>query len=450
MLLCYYTHDMTARNIREGKGQKLWKKAKTLIPGGNQLLSKRAEMFLPDQWPAYFERAKGIRVTDLDGRTYLDFARMGIGACILGYADPDVNREVKKAVDKGSMATLNSPEEVELAEVLTRLHPWANMVRYARTGGEAMSIAVRIARASSGKDTVAFCGYHGWHDWYLATNLKDKDGLNDHLLSGLEPRGVPRGLLGSAVPFRYNHIEELEAIVRKNSIGVIVMEPYRHEEPKKDFLENVKRIAKREGAVLVFDEVSAAFRRNVGGVHLLYNVTPDIAVFAKAMSNGYPMAAIIGTKKVMDAAQSTFISSTYWTERIGPVAALATINKFRKKNVPRHLARIGKQIDEGWKHLAKKYALDISTEGPYAMVGFSFNYKNKQELKTLFVQEMLKRGFLTELSVYVTYAHTTNDVRKYLHAVDQAFAIIKKALDENAVEKRLRGPVAHAGFQRLN
>jgi len=440
---------MITRNIRKGKGQKLWKRAKTLIPGGNQLLSKRAEMFLPDQWPAYFKKAKGIRVTDLDGRTYIDFSRMGIGACVLGYADSDVNRAVKKAIDRGSMSTLNSPEEVELAEVLMRLHPWADMVRYARTGGEAMSIAVRIARASSGKEKIAFCGYHGWHDWYLSGNLASDKNLDGHLLPGLEPRGVPRGLLNTAIPFRYNHIEELEKIVKKHGIGVIVMEPYRHEEPEKDFLQNVKRIARREGAVLVFDEVSAAFRQNVGGVHLLYNVSPDIAVLAKAISNGYPMAAIIGTKKVMDAAQGTFISSTYWTERIGPVAALATINKFQKKNVPQHLARIGKQIEIGWKSLARKYNLHISTEGPYAMIGFSFDYKNKQELKTLFVQEMLKRGFLTELSVYVTYAHTSNDVKQYLRAVDQVFAIIQKAVAENTVSKLLAGPVAHSGFARL-
>ena len=216
----------------QGTGQKLWKKAKTLIPGGNQLLSKRAEMFLPDQWPAYFKKAKGIRVTDLDGKTYTDFSRMGIGACVLGYADSDVNRAVKKAVDSGSMSTLNSPEEVELAEVLTNLHPWADMVRYARTGGEAMSIAVRIARAYSGKEKIAFCGYHGWHDWYLSGNLASDKNLDGHLLPGLEPRGVPRGLLNTAIPFRYNHIEELEEIVKKYSIGVIVMEPYRHEEPE--------------------------------------------------------------------------------------------------------------------------------------------------------------------------------------------------------------------------
>jgi len=363
MALMILFADMAARNIREGKGQKLWKKAKKLIPGGNQLLSKRAEMFLPDHWPAYFEKAKGIRVTDLDGRTYTDFSRMSVGSCVLGYSDWDVNRAVKKAIDRGSMSTLNSPEEVELAEVLTRLHPWADMVRYARTGGEAMSIAVRIARAYSGKEKIAFCGYHGWHDWYLSGNLASDKNLDGHLLPGLEPRGVPRGLLNTAIPFRYNHIKELEKVVKKHAIGVIVMEPFRHEEPEKHFLQKVKRIAKREGVVLIFDEVSAAFRQNVGGVHLLYNISPDIAVFAKAISNGYPMAAIIGTKKVMDAAQSTFISSTYWTERVGPTSALATIKKMKEKRVVEHIEHIGALIGKGWKELAKKHDVQNIVDG---------------------------------------------------------------------------------------
>ncbi|HEY4511325.1 MAG TPA: aminotransferase class III-fold pyridoxal phosphate-dependent enzyme [Candidatus Paceibacterota bacterium] len=434
----------------KGKSQNLWKEAKKIIPGGNQLLSKRAEMFAPDQWPAYFKKARGIKVTDLDGRTYLDFSRMGIGSCVLGYADPDVNRAVKKAIDSGSMSTLNSPEEVSLAKILIRLHPWAQMVRYARTGGEAMSIAVRIARAASGKDTVAFCGYHGWHDWYLSGNLASDKNLDGHLLPGLLPKGVPRGLIHTAIPFRYNHIEELEAIVARHDVGVIVIEPYRHEEPKEGFLQKVKEIARKVGATLVFDEVSAAFRRNAGGVHLLYGVNPDIAVLAKAMSNGYPMAAIIGTKKVMEAAQGTFISSTYWTERVGPVAALATIHKFIKKKVHLHLAKIGKEIEAGWIALASKHGIAITTEGPYAMVGLSFNDSNKQELKTLFVQEMLKRGFLTELSIYVTYAHTSSDVKKYLKAVDGVFNIIARAIKEGTVGSLLEGPVAHSGFARLN
>jgi glutamate-1-semialdehyde 2,1-aminomutase len=435
--------------FKKGKSQRLWDEAKKIMPGGCQLLSKRAEMFLPDQWPAYYSKARGISVTDLDGKTYLDFSYMGIGACVLGYADPDVNRAVRKVVDDGSMSTLNAPEEVELAKELIKLNPWAKMVRFARTGGEAVAIAVRIGRAHSGKDKVAFCGYHGWHDWYLASNLASDKNLDGHLLSGLAPSGVPRGLLGSALPFRYNHIEELEEIIANNDIGVIVMEPIRHQEPADGFLKKVRAIATKHKIVLIIDEVSVGFRIRLGGAYASYGIEPDIAVYAKALGNGYPIAAVVGRAEVMDAAQKTFISSTYWTERIGPAAALAVIKKMRAKKVPQHLDNIGAEIIKGWKRLAKKHGINIKTETPNCLCTFSFDYPNAQEIRTLFTQEMLDRGFLAVGSVYVSYAHTSAHVKKYLKAVDEVFALLRAAIDEGDVVSKLRGPVAQTGFKRL-
>lgn len=431
------------------KSQALWQEAKKIIPGGSQLLSKRAEMFLPEQWPAYYKKAKGVEITDLDGRTYIDMCLMGVGSCVLGYADPDVNRAVKRAVDEGTMSTLNVPEEVMLAKELLRIHPWAGMVRYARTGGEAVAIAVRIARASSKRETLAFCGYHGWHDWYLSGNLASDKNLDGHLLAGLEPNGVPRELMNSAVPFHYNHIEELEEIVKKHTIGVIIIEPLRHQEPTNDFLKKVRAVADRIGAVLIFDEVSSGFRMRYGGIHPLYGVEPDIAVFGKAMGNGYPMAAIIGKKSVMDAAQGSFISSTYWTERIGPVAALATLKKMKEKKVAKYLDQAGKKIEKIWLASAKKHGLKITTIGPTALITFSFEYSNKLELKTLFTQEMLKRGFLAGLTVYVSYAHKDAHLKKYAKVLDDVFGILKKAIDTGTVNDLLEGPVAHSGFARL-
>lgn len=435
--------------IKIGKSQKLWQEAKKIIPGGSQLLSKRAEMFLPDLWPAYYHTAKGVEIVDLDGKKYIDMSLMGVGACTLGYADPDVNRAVKKAIDEGSMATLNVPEEVELAKLLIKMHPWAGSVRYARTGGEAVSIAVRIARAATKKQTVAFCGYHGWHDWYLSGNLASDKNLDGHLLAGLEPNGVPRNLHSSAVPFHFNNLGELEALFKKHDIGVIVMEAYRHQLPEKGFLQGVRDLADKHNVVLIFDEVSSGFRLRVGGVHPLFNVTPDIMVLGKAMSNGYPMAAIVGKKNIMEAAQTTFISSTYWTERIGTVAALATIKKMQAKKVPQHLEKIGKQIEAGWLALAKKHGLAVSTVGPYALITLAFEYPSAQILKTLFTQEMLKEGYLAGLSVYVSYAHQPKHIKKYLLAVDRVFKIISQALRDKNAEVLLEGPVAHTGFARL-
>lgn len=437
------------QKLKRGRSQKLWDEAKKIIPGGSQLLSKRAEMFLPDLWPAYYAKAKGVEITDLDGKKYVDMSLMGIGACVLGYADKDVNAAVKKAIDEGSMSTLNTPEEVELAKELLKITPWAHSVRFARTGGEAMAVAVRIARAFAPSTTIAMCGYHGWHDWYLSVNLASKKNLDGLHLSGLEPRGVPESLVNTAEPFHFNKIEELKNLVATNKIGVIVMEPVRHQEPQNGFLEEVRKIATQINAVLVFDEVSCGFRSVLGGVHMTYGVIPDIVVYGKALGNGFPISAIVGKKDVMDAAQLSFISSTHWTERIGFAAALATIKKMRATKANARINATGKKIWQLWEKAAKRSGLDISLIGPYSLVTFSFNYPDQQELKTLFIQEMLKRGFLATQTVYVSSAHTDKHLAKYAHAVDEVFVLIKKAIDSKTVSKLLEGPVAHAHFGRL-
>lgn len=437
--------------MNKGAGQKLWEKAKKVIPGGSQLLSKRAELFAPDQWPAYYSRAEGVYVWDLDNNQYLDMLNMGIGSCMLGYADKDVNAAVIDAVVRGSMSTLNAPEEVELAELLLSLHPWAGMVRYARTGGESMAVAARIARAYTGRDTIAFCGYHGWADWYLATNLAQKEGLADHLLAGLEPKGVPQGLAGSILPFHYNKIEELEAIVAQNpNLAAIIMEPMHGEYPKDDFLHKVRDIATRIGAVLVFDEITIGFRLTVGGAHMALQTEPDLAIFAKGMSNGFPMAAIIGKTEVMQAAQDTFISSTYWTERIGPAATLAAIKKMQKVNLPDYLSQIGRSVKKVWLDTGEKHGLNVTASEVLPLLFFSFPGPEPQAQKTLFVQEMLKRGILATTQFYASYAHTAEHVAQYAKAVDEVFSIIARAAAEGATLQLLEGPVAHSGFQRLN
>jgi len=433
------------------KGQELYKKARRIIPGGTQLLSKRPEMFLPELWPAYYKKAEGVNVTDLDGNKYIDMSIFGVGACILGYADKDVDDAVKQAIDNGIAATLNCPEEVELAELLCELHPWAEMVRYARSGGEAVSMAIRIARAATGRDKVAFSGYHGWCDWYLAANLGETDALDGQLMPGLEPAGVPRGLKGTALPFHYNRLEELEEIVSEHEkeLAAIIMEPERGMAPEPGFLESVRKIASATGAVLIFDEITSGFRMNTGGIHLRFGVNPDMAVFAKSMANGYSMAAVIGKEEVMEAAQSTFISSTNWSERTGPVAALATIRKFERENVAEHLINIGEKIQNGWKEAADGAGLMIDVTGIPPLSHFSFEYENDLAISTLFTQEMLKRGFLAWNQFKSSYAHKDIHVEKYLKEVRGVFAEIARAIEKDQVEKLLEGPVAQRGFYRL-
>jgi glutamate-1-semialdehyde 2,1-aminomutase len=392
-----------------------------------------------------------VEVWDLDDTLYVDMSYSGIGACVLGFADPDVDDAVRAAIDAGTMTTLNCPEEVELADVLCTLHPWADMVRYARGGGEAMAVAVRLARARTGREKVAFCGYHGWHDWYLAANLGGEDVLDGHLLPGLEPAGVPRCLTGTALPFRYNRMDELHAIIaaERQDLAAIVMEPVRNCQPEDDFLEQIRQAATDIGAVLIFDEVTSGWRLNTGGVHLLYGVTPDIVVFAKAISNGYPMAAIIGTGDVMQAAQDSFISSTYWTERIGPAAALATIRKHQNFEVWRHLRAVGQQVQSGWRAAADRTGLALTVTGIPPLAHFSLHTPNAQEVRTLFTQMMLGKGFLATNAFYATYAHQACDVDSYLAAVEDTFVSLVGAIEKNQVTELLRGPVAHAGFYRL-
>jgi glutamate-1-semialdehyde 2,1-aminomutase len=432
-------------------GQELYRRARQRIPGGTQLLSKRPEMLLPEQWPSYYSRASGSRIWDLDGNSFVDMSYSGIGSCVLGYADPDVDEAVHTAIKAGSMSTLNCPEEVELADLLCEIHPWADMVRYTRSGGEAMAVAVRIARTHTRRDKIAFCGYHGWHDWYLAANLGSNNALEGHLLPGLSPAGVPGALGGTALPFHYNRVEELERIASEHGgeLAAVVMEPVRNHPPNSGFLEQVRDIAHRCGAVLVFDEITAGWRLNSGGVHLLYGVSPDIAVFAKAISNGYPMAAIIGTGHVMQAAQDSFISSTYWTERIGPTAALATIRKHRACDVPARLIESGRKVQEIWRLAAERAGLPITVSGLPPLAHFTIDAPEAQAARTLFTQLMLGRGFLASNAFYASYAQSKEDIDAYGEATTESFAELARAIAAGTVQDMLKGPVAHAGFYRL-
>jgi len=433
-----------------GTGQKLWKRAKQVIPGGNMLLSKRAEMFLPEQWPAYFSKARGCKVWDLDGREYTDMSIMGIGTNILGYGHPEVDAAVQQTVASGNMSTFNCPEEVYLAERLIELHPWADMVRFARSGGEANAIAIRIARAATGKDKVAVCGYHGWHDWYLSANLGDDENLAGHLLPGLNPAGVPQNLRGTVFPFNYNNFAELEALVNTHDIGVIKMEVVRNKGPEDNFLHKVRQLATERGIVLIFDECTSGFRQTFGGLHKMYGVEPDMAMFGKALGNGYAITATIGRREIMEAAQSSFISSTFWTERIGPTAALKTLEVMERLRSWETITETGLQIRQGWQQLADRHGLGIDHWGLPALTGFSFRSEQALAYKTLITQEMLAKGYLAGNSVYVSVEHTPDVVAPFFEALDPIFGLIRECEDGRDVGGLLKGPVCHGGFKRLN
>ena len=432
--------------------QALYQRARRRLPGGTQLLSKRPEMFAPGQWPAYFREARGCCVWDTDGRRYLDFSINAVGACLLGFRDPDVSRAVRRRVALGSMCTQNPPEELELADRLCDLHPWAECVRFARCGGEIGAIAIRIARATTGRRRVAICGYHGWQDWYLAANLATDAALDGHLLPGLAPDGVPAELRGTALTFAYNDLTAFRALLQAHGdeLACVIMEPARHDPPQPGFLEAVRAETRRHGILLVFDEITIGFRVCLGGVHLTLGVTPDLAIFAKALGNGHPMAAVIGTAAAMDGAHHSFISSTYWTESVGPAAALATLRKMEQVSLPEHLAWAGMSVKGIWSRAARSAGLPAHVSGGFpCMAHLHFDHAEAQALRTLYTQEMLARGFLAGPGYYPTWAHRERDMRLFELAVGEVFEVLAKASRSGTVRARLRGPLAHTGFQRL-
>ena len=422
-------------------GQKMWKRAKNIIPGGTMLFSKNPDLFLPKFWPAYFEKTKGCNVWDLQGKKYFDLSMMGVGTNILGYSRREVDSAVKEVVRKGNMSTLNSKEEILLAEKLVEMHPWSSMVRFARTGGEAAAVAIRIARAASGKDNVAICGYHGWHDWYLSANLSDHNNLNPHLMRNLPIRGVSQKLKNSIFTFEYNKFDQLKNIIRKNNIGTVFMEVSRNEKPERDFLEKIRSLTKKKNIILIFDECTSGFRETYGGLHLKYKISPDMATFGKALGNGYAINAIVGNYEVMKYAESTFISSTFWTERIGSAAALATLELMKKIKSWEIISTIGLNIKKNWAKMANSHKLKIKIEGLDALPRFNFDSKLNLIYKTFISQEFLKKNFLAGNAIYTCTEHNTKIINRYFEILDDIFCKIAKTNDANEDFKlNLEGP----------
>ncbi len=432
-------------------GQKLWRRAKQLIPGGNMLISKRPNLYLPNRWPTYYKKARGCFIWDLDNIKYIDFSMMGVGTNILGYSNPKVNRRVKLAVDNGNMSTFNCREEVDLAEKILKMHSWAEQAKFARTGGEVNAIAIRLARAFTNKTKIAICGYHGWHDWYLSTNLNNKNNLNSNLMGDLEIQGVPKKLKNTVFPFIYNDLNSLKKILRKNDIGVIIMEVSRNYKPVKQFLQKIRKLCDQKKIVLIFDECTSGFRETFGGLHLKYKVNPDICMFGKALGNGFPITCIIGKKAIMSKANRSFISSTFWSDRSGPASALETLNFMEKNKTWKKITKFGLNLKSRWKKLGNKHNLPIEIFGMNSIPSFQIISQNSLKYKTFITQEMLKRKILSSNTVFVSIAHNNGIMKKYISELDKIFLKIKRCeKKELNIDDLLEGPVSESSFKRLN
>jgi len=425
-----------------------WKKAIKIIPGGNGLLSKRPNRFLPEGWPTYYLKAKGISIWDLNSKKYIDFSTMGVGSAILGYANSKIDSSVVKYLRKGVNTTLNCPEEYFLARELLKYDKFAQQVKFARGGGEAMSLAIRIVRASSKNTKIAFAGYHGWHDWYLAANLKKKTNLNNHLLKNLIPIGIPKGLKNTIVPFKFNNSDQIEDICKKNKLSAIIIEGARNEYPTKEFVKKVNYLKKKYKLCLVIDEITSGWREQNGGVYKKVGLKPDLVIYGKALGNGYAISAVVGKRKYMNNCQDTFISSTAWTERIGFISALSTIKFFTKNKVGKIINKNGKYIQDGWRAIAKKNNLLITTNKFLPMPSFSFNYgKLNEKLHTFFTELMLKRNYLATNSMSVTFAHTRKEIDKYIKKCDEVFEIISNDIKNKKIN--LKSKVRVLIYQKI-
>lgn len=446
------THLPKEAPSNEESGQELWKRARSVISTGTGLLSKRAEMYDPKHWPAYYSRCAGAEVWDLSGRRFVDFAG-GIGAVLLGYADPDVNAAVQRRLFAGTYCSLVNPQEVALAEKLLGLHPWAGKVRYARGGGDAMAMAIRIARATTGRSGVAFCGYHGWHDWYLAANLGDNDALDGHLLPGLLPKGVPRELHGTSVPFKYNDLESFELALSQlnENLAVVVMEPMRAHYPQDGFVTKVAARCRELGVVFIVDEITSGLRYGFPGALSQLGVEPDMVVYAKAMSNGFPFAAVVGTDEVMDAANESFISSSFWTDGVGTAAALATLEKVQRLNVQKVVWEKGKGLQKALHELAGKYpGCKISIGGMPSTPTLTFDLGNLSlNAKTFYIRRMLERGFLVSSTFYLMYAHSERQIEQLLLELEGVFKELEEVIHSGNLNSEQNTSISRTGFSRL-
>jgi len=430
-------------------GEKLWKRAQNVIAGGNMLLSKRPDMFLQKGWPTYFSKTSGCYVWDLDGVRYTDISLMGVGTNILGYSHPKVDEAVEKVVRDGNLSTLNAPEEVYLAERLISIHPWASKVRFARTGGEANAVAIRLARAATGRDKIAFCGYHGWHDWYLSANLNDQNNLNDHLLPGLKFAGVPTELTNTSKPFHFNNLDEFKEILKDNDLAAVVMEVMRNQEPEPGFLESIREMTAKKGIVLIFDECTSGFRETFGGLHLKYGVSPDMATFGKTLGNGYAITAVLGIDEVMKSIDKTFISSTFWTERIGSAAALATLDVMENEKIQNQIIQTSTQLREGLKEISQANNLKIQFFGLPSLTRFSIEGFEDRLVKTFITREMLNLFYLASNSIYVSIAHEKKIRDLYFKDLAKIFASISN-MSNLDLASNLEKDIATDGFKRLN
>jgi glutamate-1-semialdehyde 2,1-aminomutase/spore coat polysaccharide biosynthesis protein SpsF len=408
------------------------RRAEKIIPLGSQTFSKSHIQFPEGAAPLFLTHGRGGRVWDVDGNEYVDLV-CALLPVVLGYGDPDVDAAIRDQLGRGISFSLATELEVELAELLVEIIPCAEMVRFGKNGTDATSAAVRLARAHTGRDHIIACGYHGWQDWYVGATVRNK--------------GVPEAVRRLTHRVAYNDLDTLDSMFRQlaGDVAAVIMEPMSAQEPREGYLQEVKALCRRNGALLIFDEIITGFRYALGGAQELFGIVPDLAAFGKAMGNGMPISAVVGRADVMREMEEVFYSGTFGGETLSIAAAIAVIDKMRREPVIQRLWSTGEELAAGARQRLAAAGLDgvisLSGKAPWMLLGFQDHPAARKEvIKTLFMREMLQRGVLIAASHNVCYAHDGSDTQLVLDAYDETLAVIAAELKCGNVEARLNCP----------
>jgi glutamate-1-semialdehyde aminotransferase/NAD(P)-dependent dehydrogenase (short-subunit alcohol dehydrogenase family) len=418
------------------ESERLWHRAQGLIPGGTQTYAKGPGQHVGGVAPKYLRRGKGAQVWDVDGNAFLDLS-MAVGPIVLGYGDPDVDAAIRAQLEDGITFSLMHPLEVEVAEQIRELVPCAESVRFSKTGADVTTAAVRLARSHTGRDRVLCCGYHGWHDWYVATTPRD--------------HGIPTAVRELTSTFDYNNpASVLEAI--GDDIACVILEPMVYHEPAPGFLELLREQCTRHGALLVFDEMWTGFRMAPGGAQQHFGVVPDLATFSKAIANGMPLSVLAGRAEIMQRYdRELFFYTTFGGEALSLAAAQATMQKLVEHDVPAHLEAIGGTIRDGYNTLAAGLGIGEQTRcigaGCRTLVTFE-GVDHPLELKTLLQQELIRAGILWSGGHVVSLAHTMQDAERVLQAYAEILPVVRDAMASGDVARRLHGSVVEPVFRK--
>jgi len=414
-------------------------RARRVVPGASQTLSKGPGMFVEGAYPVFLQRGRGCRVWDVDGNEYVDYV-MGLASVTLGYSYPPIDQAVARQLERGSIFSLPAPAEVEVSERLTRIIPCAEMARFLKTGSEANSAVVRVARAATGRDVIVFCGYSGWHDWYAVTTPRSK--------------GIPKDFARYVVPFTYNDLSSLEAALEEHrgSVAAVLMEPVLLEAPRPGFLAGVKDMAHRHGALLIFDEIVSGFRWAAGGAQEYFGVVPDLAVFGKGMANGLPLAAVVGRRELMREFEEIFVSSTFGGDTLALAACLATLDEYERRPVVAHQWQMGRRFQEGIAATAGRLGLPVRCIGypvhPKIVVDHE-KPESQRLLMSLFLQETARLGAIFHFAGFnMSFSHSEADVDETLLACEGALRVLGDALGDGRIGERLAGKPYQEAFRR--